>query len=68
MLPFRVKLTLEEMDYRVTWDVNASVRFPISMCTSFGVDYGGDEIAIFIVTDPNTISECKSFKLCYIDT
>ena len=50
------------MDYIRTWGVNASMRFPISMCTTFGADYYGDEMNIFIVTDPNAISECNRFK------
>ena len=66
--PFRVKLTLAEMDFSVTWDVNASMIFPITMCTPFGANYDGDEMAIFIVKDPNSISECKSFKWYYSDT
>ena len=39
--PVRVKLTPADMKYIETWDVNNSMRFPISMCTPFGADYDG---------------------------
>ena len=39
--PVRVKLAPAEMDYSGTWGVNASMIFPIYICTPFGDYYYG---------------------------
>ena len=40
-------------------DVESSMKFPISMCSSFAADFDGDEMSLFPVKSPAAIKECK---------
>jgi len=60
--PVRVKVSFLEKDCNGTWDINASMKVPISMYTQYGADYDGDEMTIFVVTTPHVISECQRFE------
>ena len=45
-----------------TWDVNSSIRLPLSMCKPYAADYDGGEMTIFIVHSPKAVLECQWFS------
>jgi hypothetical protein len=59
--PFRVKLTDPDVGLWNEWDVNASMRLPISECIPYGADFDGDEMTFFAVKYPQAVEECKAF-------
>ena len=40
------------------WDVNCSMRLPISMCGPYGADFDGDEMTLFPIKTQAAIKEC----------
>ena len=61
--PVKINLTPKDTGSNGTdWDVNSSMKLPISMCAPFAADYDGDEMTLFIVKDRLSIKECKSFN------
>lgn len=63
--PVKIRVTQPDMGENAEWDVNSSMRLPISMCAPFAADYDGDEMSLFVVKDPDSISECRAFKWPY---
>lgn len=60
--PIHVIATPPDVGHEGLWDVNASMRLPISMCGPFGADYDGDEMTIFAVTTQKAKRECEAFE------
>ena len=46
---------------RETIPFSTSFRLPIHMCTPYGVDYNGDEMTLYPIYDPRSVSEFDSF-------
>ena len=42
------------------WNVLSSMKLPISMCSSFGADFDGDEMTLFSVKGLAAVQECKA--------
>ena len=59
--PVRVAVTPKQVHGEDDWDVNSSMRLPLSMCAPFAADYDGDEMTLFFVDDPASVSECRDF-------
>ena len=63
--PVRLLQTSEEFDntdHKDNWDVNASLRLPISMCGPYAADFDGDEMTFYPVVTSNAEMECEAFK------
>jgi hypothetical protein len=65
--PVRIKITPADVVSHEgsEWSVNKSLKLPPGMCAPYGADFGGDEMTLFVLTKPNSILECQSFKWVY---
>jgi hypothetical protein len=58
--PCRIRVTANVANTPGTWDVNCSMVLPISMCSTFGSDFDGDEMTLFPVRTHRAIEVCKA--------
>ncbi len=57
--PCVIRVTPNTAHTPETWDVDCSMGLPISMCSTFGADFDGDEMSLFPVRTPKAMEECK---------
>jgi hypothetical protein len=48
-----------------SWDVNWSMKIPPQLCSPYAADFDGDEMSLFVVKNPRSVMECKSFSWDY---
>ena len=56
----RICVLQDETSNHGGYNVLSSMGLPISMCSSFGADFDGDEMTLFPVKTYKTIEECKA--------
>lgn len=58
--PCKIRVIPYEANTSKKWDSNCSMKLPISMCSTFGADFDGDEMSLFPVKSKKAIDECKA--------
>ena len=57
--PCKIKVIKNSTDSMSPWNVNCSMILSISMCSTFGADFYGDEMTLFPLKTHKFIEECK---------
>jgi hypothetical protein len=63
--PVTIRVTSAISNDEGAWNVNSSMRLPLSACQPFAADHDGDEMTLFVVSKPKSMKECESFKCVF---
>jgi len=66
--PVIVHVSPPSIEEDESWDVNSSMTLPLSMGHPFAADYDGERMALFMVTQQDSIQECMSFEWPHEDS